>query len=150
MLTQSHAKYFKCIFQVQRDPLLQGNCTDLPAPTHGSLGLLASSAPLRSLKPHQCVILSDNSPFQVSFADLWIENVYVRMVTPSSGALDPLLTAERSSVWMTNVTLQGDGDKSTDCTLCGFSAFGSSKLYAEGVLILIPCCHIFLPVCPEI
>lgn len=121
---------------------LQGNCST-PMPTSASLGLTPTAAPLQPVKPRQCLVISDWSLFEVVGSRVWLEGLYIRMVTSRGGAAYPigelipigdkpgLITPQ---VWMTNVTLQGNGGAQQECEWCGLRATEAS-VYAEGVLL---------------
>lgn len=111
----------------------QGNCTTVP--TLGSLGYDESSLlPLRTLKSGQCVMLSMHALFSVSGIPMWLDSVYLRMLPSPGSYLPPILSTSDTSLWMTNVSLQGDGDGVKDCPVCGFIASDQSDVFAKGAI----------------
>jgi hypothetical protein len=120
---------------------MQGNCAGAP-PSAASLGL--SGAPLLPLLPYQCLLIADVQLLKTSWdTQLWLDGLYVRY--RRTGRFRPDANGNHlaqpfienwGSLWMTAITLQGDGDGISDCYCCGLRING--KLYAEGVLLV---CH---------
>lgn len=112
---------------------MQGNCTGV-APPYPNLDL--SHAPLRPLLPRQCLLLADDRLMEVDSSKLWLDGLYVRLTTPrdTSGVFDGfiLVSGSGAEVWMTGVTLQGNGDKVRDCDDCGLRGSIDAAVYAEG------------------
>ena len=68
------------------------------------------------------------------FEQLWLDNLYVRLTSPRDvNFLHFLAAYEDAELWMTGVTLQGNGDGERDCDHCGIQSAGS--VYAEGAVI---------------
>ena len=99
-------------------------------------------AGLRTLTPGQCLISVDHEVLVVSDTDVWLDMLYVRLVIPRNftffefvhvhGTGD-IITGPNAAAYMTNVTLQGNGDKSPDCVDCGVSVAFNAAVYAEGM-----------------
>lgn len=126
--------------------LVQGNCTE-PVPRLLSLSLARDSSPLTDIKPGQCLILADWSVLEVTGTRVWLEGLYIRMVGSRQGSLVPipellaLGTAAESSeevaeVYMTDMTLQGDGPRGQRCEWCALHARWAS-LHADGAQRII-------------
>jgi hypothetical protein len=116
---------------------MQGNCAGAP-PSAASMGL--SGAPLLPLLPLQCFLIADTNLWR-SGSQLWLDGLYVRY--RRTGRYDRYKLINPfifyfGSLWMTAVTLQGDGDGILDCQEdCGvYLQYG--KMYAEGELLV---CH---------
>jgi hypothetical protein len=119
---------------------MQGNCAGAP-PSAASLGL--SGAPLLPLLPYQCLLISDMRLLGLGFSSqLWLDGLYVRYRRMGRYPPDDFgyhteeFITIWASLWMTAVTLQGDGDGIFECQSCGLFTFGN--VYAEGVLRV---CH---------
>jgi hypothetical protein len=120
---------------------LQGNCAGAP-PSAASLGL--SGASLLPLLPYQCLLIADVNLLDTELdSQLWLDGVYVRYRRTGRFPLDSSgyhfygFIFSYGSLWMTAVTLQGDGDGILDCEKCGVdTSFGN--VYAEGALLV---CH---------
>lgn len=112
---------------------MQGNCSAVP-PSQDLLLLPEGAAPLQPLKQQQCVLIVSGNLFTVDESDLWMDNIYVRArVEPDSDPFQEMLEMrDEARVWMTNVTLQGDGTKKEICKECGLEALYDVKLYAKG------------------
>lgn len=73
-----------------------------------------------------------------------MDNVYVRLTEPREiESLHQFIDVRESQarVWMTNMTLQGNGDGSPDCgscrdCKCGLGVVREAKLYAESATVL--------------
>jgi hypothetical protein len=126
---------------------MQGNCTGAP-PSAASLGL--SGAPLLPLLPYQCLLVADAQLLGMD-SQLWLDGLYVRYRSTgrlmvghrgtsgfwrTAGYYSFIKIHNLGSLWMTAVTLQGDGDGIFDCESCGLLTLG--KVYAEGALLV---CH---------
>jgi hypothetical protein len=87
---------------------MQGNCAAAP-PSAASLGL--SGAPLLPLLPYQCLLITDMQLLQTDFnSELWLNGLYIRYRRTTridQPISEFILTA--GNLWMTAVTLQGDG-----------------------------------------
>jgi hypothetical protein len=122
---------------------MQGNCRGAP-PSAASLGL--SGAPLLPLLSYQCLLIADVQLLWVD-SQLWLDGIYVRYrrtgrVTSSEGHCNGFIF-NQGSLWMTAVTLQGDGDSSSDCTVCGL--VNSGDVYVEGALLV--CLNVWCSSC---
>ena len=89
-------------------------------------------APLRDLLPGQCLLLADENLMWVVQGQLWLDGLYVRLTSPRDGRdfYVFLFADSPAEVWMTGVTLQGNGDGERDCSDCGVISRG--HVYAEG------------------
>ena len=110
--------------------MLQGDCPFQPKRT--SFNLLGQQ-PLLDVKMRQCLIVTDNH-FVTAVSKLWISNVYVRLAQTADGgapqeqpqAVLVRTLGDAGGLWMTDVTLQGDGAREVQ----GVSA--DSSLVVEG------------------
>ena len=94
---------------------MQGNCGDV-AP---SFTPPTGHAPLRELLPGQCLLLADDNSMLVG-GQLWLDGLYVRLTSPRDGKFSRfLLSTDNAVLWMTGVTLQGNGSGKRDCIYCG-------------------------------
>ena len=110
---------------------MQGNCGDI-AP---SFTPPTGHAPLRDMMPGQCLLLADSPFIQLPQSQLWLDGLHVRLTSPRGADFTSLVwTGSNAELWMTGVTLQGNGDGVRDCWHCGFS--GSGMLHAEGSFLL--------------
>lgn len=77
------------------------------------------------------------------FHKFYMDNMYFRLHKQDDrstyGSLYPVVDSLDSEVWLTNITMQGDGDGIPDCSICGL---GSRRgfMHAEGVSL----CHEYL------
>lgn len=116
-------------------------------PSSGDLLLPAGAAPLKTLNPRQCVVIFERNVMHVEGSSLWLDNVHFRFRgaaaadTAAAGAgaadtalaFDEVINASLSArVWMTNVTMQGDGTGNLTCSQCGMEVAQSAAVYAEG------------------
>jgi hypothetical protein len=132
MTSISNQKFYQHAF------IVQGNCSE-PIPEELTKNL--TGPPLLPLKPGQCLVLLFGNAMQIvseTAHNFWIDSLYLRqlpMKDPpdhettlvsvdkfTSGA--PADTAP--SVWMSNVTIQGNGEGSVKAVRV------SSRLAAEG------------------
>lgn len=125
---------------------VQGNCTEPPSEALLSrAGLLpgsggaASALPLRSLKPGQCLLLTDSSTLYARQGRLWLHNIYIRLRTTDrtrAADFDPALVsvtdAPMGQLYMTNVTLQGSA------TSPSTGMYITSAAYAGGAVLSFP------------
>lgn len=112
---------------------VQGNCTNAPPLAFENLdGVL--NIPLRDMKPGQCLILLSAGFIHLA-QDMWLDNLYLRLhksaPDTTASSMNSLVDAEKAGLWMTNVTMQGDGDGTTDCRDCGIRML-TSLAYIEG------------------
>ena len=120
---------------------MQGNCGDM----HPNFTPAPGTAPLRSLLPGQCLLLADNTLLNV-VGSTWLHGLYVRLTILETGEFNSLILGEpdptaftQNSVtgprlWMTEVTLQGNGDGVRDCHACGLFFWG--LVFAQGAVIV--------------
>lgn len=111
---------------------MQGNCEGVASPLPV---LNANDGPLRDLLPRQCLLLVDADLLEVDDSKLWLDGLYVRLTSPrgEDGFAELIYIQPSGELWMTDVTLQGNGnsDFGADCSNCGMDVRGS--VYAEGV-----------------
>lgn len=78
-----------------------------------------------------------------------MDGLYIRLTSPedSQDGFSEFINAQFSDaeVWMTGVTLQGNGDGQRDCSSCGLLVGSDASVYAEGVLPV--CSRILLFAC---
>lgn len=112
---------------------MQGNCTHADIKPSELLRLPDYKAPLRGVRPQQCLIALNSGFLKAVGPSLWIDNIFFRLhKSTDEKRIAPFVDFSTADVWMTKVTMQGDGDGIPDCTICGFySVFGA--IYAEGV-----------------
>lgn len=65
---------------------------------------------------------------------LWMDMLYKSEDESIFYSMHEMLRAENSNVWLTNVTLQGDGDGTPDCFICGVLADRGS-VYVKGAIM---------------
>jgi hypothetical protein len=115
---------------------MQGNCAGAP-PSAASLGL--SGTPLLPLLPYQCLLIADINLLGTAYHELWVDGLYVRyrrtgrFLPNQDGYLFDEFIYSYDRMWMTAVTLQGDGNGIVDCDRCGQR---HEFLYAEGALLV--------------
>jgi hypothetical protein len=111
---------------------VQGNCASVDPP---SASFPSGHAPLRSLLPNQCLLLADHHLQAVLGGKLWLDSLYVRRTTQVTGSVFSLLQVLGSDaeMWMTGVTLQGNGD--------GMNVEDQARVYAEGAASARQCCR---------
>jgi hypothetical protein len=109
---------------------MQGNCNS--EAEFGTVPL--KHAPLRRLLPRQCLILANHNVLEVWDSQLWLDSLYFRLTNPQKGSFDQFVIVKGpiAEVWMTSVTLQGNGDFVQDCVDCGFTVLNGGKLFAGG------------------
>ena len=109
----------------------------LPAPR-----LPAGHVPMRDFLPGQCLLLVDTALMYVDKNNLWLDGLYVRLkdVRDPEGIFGQIIGVGRSNlqVWMTNITLQGNGDGVQDCSYCGLYIWWSASGYCEGAVPALP------------
>lgn len=106
--------------------LLQGNCMTPPSPEALSL---TGRPLLTDWKPGQCVIVTDVHLMYVA-QNMWLDNLFIRHTKTERGGRPILATeSESCNLWMTNVTLQGEG--TMDPVWPVFVSDG--QVYAEGM-----------------
>ena len=91
--------------------------------------------PLRSVLPGQCLLLADHNLMDVP-GSLWLDGLYVRLTSPRGViylSLISSMSGTETQLWMTGVTLQGNGDGVFDCWVCGMLVTGS--LHANGAVL---------------
>lgn len=122
---------------------VQGNCA-AATPTAESVGLLPNGqAPLRGFTPGQCLVAVDHELLVVSDSEVWLDSLYVRLVLPRNQTFFEFVFVQgggdirvgpSAALYMTNVTMQGNGDDAVDCVDCGVGVSFNSGVYAEGML----------------
>lgn len=94
---------------------------------------------MRDFLPSQCLLLVDTALLYVDKTrNLWLDNLYVRLkdVRDEEGMFGQIIGIGRSKVevWMTNLTLQGNGDGIQDCSYCGIYIWWTAGGYCEGAV----------------
>lgn len=107
---------------------MQGNCTDT-APTFKPP---SGEAPLRPLLPGQCLLLT-NIELQAE-ANLWLDGLYFRITTHTT-LFRYIGTVQGAELWLTRVTLQGNGDGFHNMTALQLAQ--RSSAYVEGEVIFL-------------
>lgn len=82
---------------------------------------------------------------EVDGSQLWLDELYVRLTTPRNEEIGSnmirvagISTGAVGEVWMTGVTLQGNGDGERDS---GMHMGTKGAMYAEGAALVIPKVH---------
>lgn len=68
---------------------------------------------------------------RVEQGDLWLDGLYVRQKTEDKSYSSLISVGGQGSLWMTAVTLQGDGNSIANCHQCALDV--TSQLFAEGM-----------------
>jgi hypothetical protein len=85
------------------------------------------------MRPEQCILITYADVMDV-FGDLWIDRVYLRLKRLFRDNVPRMIEAlDSARLWMTNVTLQGDGNADRNCQ----GLFVSGSVYAEGLPLKI-------------
>lgn len=117
--------------------MLQGYCLDPPP----QLAISSTQSPLRPFVPGQCLLAVDQSLLVVNDSNLWLNSLYIRITAPRNETFfelvyvqgnGPISEGASAAVFITNVTLQGNGDDVRDCLDCGITADLNAGVYAEG------------------
>lgn len=111
--------------------VMQGNC-EAPAP---DVELPTSHAPLRPFLPLQCLLLASDNLFQANGTRLWIDRLYIRLTTARHDLFTQLVEARAGRLWMTEMTLQGNGDGVRDCWACGIYSWEGATVYVAGAFL---------------
>ena len=110
---------------------MQGNCEGAGPP---SPNLASDHAPLREMQVRQRLLLADPEVMDVN-SSLWLDGLYMRLTSPrdSDGEFLEFIDSSTATegLYMTGVTLQGNGDGVQDCFSCAIFV-DSSAVYAEG------------------
>ena len=113
-------------------PDVQGNCKSQPSAAE--LGL-AGTAGLQDWQAGQCVIVTDVRLMSV-FQNLWLHGLYIRHhATTRTGTESWSVVwcgSKDCNLWMTDVTIQGDGSKDSGK---GALHVSGGQVYAEGVAL---------------
>lgn len=109
---------------------MQGNCN---ADAEFG-GVPVKHAAMRELQPRQCLLIADHNVLEVWDSNLWLNNIYFRLTNPRSGTFDQivLVTGPLAKVWMTDVTMQGNGDLVQDCIDCGVTVRAQGNMFVGG------------------
>lgn len=108
---------------------MQGNCQD--STTAADLDL-TGVAPLDTLNPGQCVILTDIN-LMTPKQEMWLHNLYIRrhstIRSDDNGSIIQCVSDD-CKMWLTEVTLQGDGNQDP---FFGGLAVSGGQLYGDGM-----------------
>jgi hypothetical protein len=86
---------------------MQGNCAHEPP---SAVALQLSGAELLARKPGQCLLVVSGDTLDVASGNAWLDNLYLRVRSTGADADPAVLTVHQvAQLWMTNVTIQGDG-----------------------------------------
>ena len=79
------------------------------------------------------MLLVDTDLLYVGGTKLWLDGLYVRLTDPRNGPFFRFIEVGYTTgqLWMTGLTLQGNGDDVLDCYTCGLDLW-SSAVYAQG------------------
>jgi hypothetical protein len=111
---------------------MQGNCAAAP-PSAASLGLSGAQPALLPLLPYQCLLIADmDLLFASRPSQLWLDGLYVRYSRTARVDSFYEFLFTYGKMWMTAVTLQGNGDGVDDCTTCG--VWSGGQVNAEGAM----------------
>lgn len=99
-----------------------------PSPEHLNL---TGATPLNDWKPGQCVIVTDVALFSIA-QNMWLDNLFFRYKHTERSSTYKLIYAasETCNLWMTNVTIQGDG---YDDPAWGGLSVSGGQVFAEGM-----------------
>ena len=113
---------------------MQGNCAGA-ANASEVLDLPTDSVPLRAVSTRHCsVIFEEGSLKFYASPQVWIDGVYFRKdhSKPVGRFEQPVLeVGGGSSLWMTDVVIQGSGRGNFECEACALRIYGS--VFAAGV-----------------
>lgn len=97
--------------------LVQGNCLDPPP---SAVALQLSGDGLAPRLGNQCILTTPADTLHVSAGNVWLDHLYLRL--RATGVADThinLISANKAGrLWMTNVTVQGDGDRPCQGVSC--------------------------------
>jgi hypothetical protein len=113
---------------------MQGNCA-AEMPTSEELGLPPGAPPLRPRVGRQCLLLADGAVLATGEgAEVWVDGLYVRLGTPRQEEFQEFVAAKGKDtmLWLTQVTLQGNGGARKVCAECGLDVGLNAAAYAEG------------------
>lgn len=120
---------------------VKGNCAGVDTP---ALSLPTSHAPLRPLLPCQCLRMTNTNVLYVreNGRKEWQDGHNFRLTSPRLLANISYFSAfiiieQGVDMWMTGVTLQGNGDGSLTCGICRMYV-ESGSAYVEGVTTRCP------------
>lgn len=127
MCTPSIASSMHC-FKHKVD--IQGNCST--EPSAGDLSLPEEDS-LDDWRPGQCMLITDVGFMYLTY-NIWLDSLYIRHHRTRRSASTVVLAcmSKGCNLWMTDVTLQGDG--SEDPIYGGLVAAMGGQLYANGMI----------------
>lgn len=110
---------------------MQGNCSEAPTDELWAKHVTDSAPSPRTVLPGQCVIFGTALPFSIQDSSLWVDNIYLRV--GDSALFENWQSGTSSRLWMTNVTVQGNGatDETRCSAECAANAVEGSQ-YLEG------------------
>jgi hypothetical protein len=96
------------------------------------------------VKAGQCVLLTEQRAFEFDGTHTWADNLLIRLV-PGSGAgrdREPvaiLVGAAMQTVWLTNITFQGDRAAGAEQPSRGLGTEDQAEVYCGGVQSPLAC-----------
>ena len=72
--------------------------------------------------PGQCVLFIDDPLLATENGVLWLDNLLVRVTSPREYPFRGTMHIRGTQMYLTNTTLEGNGDGIHDCGTCGFFA----------------------------
>jgi hypothetical protein len=113
---------------------IQGNCSS--EPSFLALGLSGGGLPTRT--PGQCVLVTDQALMKLHRQNLWLDSLHIQFVGSShaysccNSVLLHVSGAGTANLWLTTVTLQGEGGAFSSSYYAGAIEVDGAQLYAEG------------------
>lgn len=117
---------------------VQGNCSEPSTALIQSI----SGVPLQPMLPAQCLVIADMKFMNTNSAQggMWLDGLYFRyQASTREPQADFGIKWNGDMLYMTAVTIQGDGAGMPHCDICGASVVAQDEggevggLYAEGV-----------------
>jgi hypothetical protein len=118
---------------IQHCAFAQGACKGA---VPDALAAAAATPPLADLKPGQCVLLTDDRlfQFQKKGTPTWMDLLVIRLVWQPLKNRDfiNLMGVDTATVWLTNMTFQGDLTKPARAR--GIDPWEAGSIYIAGAL----------------
>lgn len=121
-----------------RHACMQGNCVDPPP---SAVALQLSGNGLAPRRGNQCVLTTPVDTIQVNAGNVWLDSLYLRLRTTGVTFSYPGLISSTAAgrLWMTNITMQGDGD----ATCRGLSCEVAAGALIQGTDAPLACSYAF-------